>query len=161
MPDLPIDTLFIVGLLLASFVGKLLEGRKKSRKPAEEHPKQKSSQDYSIDTEEKKTLSDILRETFGEVIEQATPKEYSSNDSRGDNVTEPKANTRSTAVTNAKPIRKSKPTPSTENEACQKTGKSTLTWIKNEAFASKSSVRKAFLLKEILDQPPGLRRSSF
>ena len=105
MPDLPIDTLFIVGLLLASFVGKLLEGRKKSRKPTKEHPKQKSYQDDSIDTEEKKTLSDILRETFGEVIEQATPKEYSSNDSRGDNVAEPKAITRSTAVTNAKPIR--------------------------------------------------------
>jgi hypothetical protein len=161
MPDLPIDTLFIVGLLLASFVGKLLEGRKKSRKPTAEHPKQKSYQDDSIDTEGKKTLSDILRETFGEVIEQATPKEYSSNDSKGDNSGESKANLQRTVVKNAKPIRKSKPTPSTESEDCQKTGKSTLTWIKNEAFASKSSVRKAFLLKEILDQPPGLRRSSF
>ena len=31
MPDLPIDTLFIVGLLIASFVGKLLEGRSKNK----------------------------------------------------------------------------------------------------------------------------------
>ena len=161
MPDLPIDTLFIVGLLLASFVGKLLEGRKKSRKPGEGHTKHKPPRDDSIDTEGKKTLSDILRETFGEVIEQATPKEYSSKDTRGDNVGEPKANLQPTAITNAKPVRKSTPTPSIENEGCQKTGKSTLTWIKNEAFASKSSVRKAFLVKEILDQPPGLRRSSF
>ena len=34
MPDLPIDTLFIVGLLLASFIGKLMEGKAKRRKEA-------------------------------------------------------------------------------------------------------------------------------
>ena len=34
MPDIPLDTLFIVGLLLASFVGKLMEGRAKNNKRA-------------------------------------------------------------------------------------------------------------------------------
>jgi len=29
MPDLPLDTLFIVGLLVASFVGKIIEAKAK------------------------------------------------------------------------------------------------------------------------------------
>ena len=32
MPDIPLDTLFIVGLLLASFIGKLMEGKARNKK---------------------------------------------------------------------------------------------------------------------------------
>ena len=30
-------------------------------------------------------------------------------------------------------------------------------WLKKEALGSKTSLRRSFLVKEVLDQPPGLR----
>ena len=67
MPDIPLDTLFIVGLLLASFVGKLMEGRAKNNKRAPMSKPQSESD--GRENSENKDLGDILRETFGEVIE--------------------------------------------------------------------------------------------
>ena len=66
MPDLPIDTLFIVGLLIASFVGKLLEGRSKNKNTTTKSQKTSKKKGETV---EEKNLGDILRETFGEAIE--------------------------------------------------------------------------------------------
>ena len=79
MPDLPLDTLFIVGLLIASFVGKMLEGRKKKEKerntsvPRDRPFKQKPVTDYK-EVAGEKGLGDLLKEAFGEAIEPIPPR---------------------------------------------------------------------------------------
>ena len=56
MPDLPIDTLFIVGLLIASFVGKILEGKankskqgKKSKRPNAEKQRSETKNERPVE----------------------------------------------------------------------------------------------------------------
>jgi len=72
MPEIPLDTLFIVGLLIASFVGKILEGKAKKKKevskPKRTHPPREDSAPEGSDSEEK-GLGELLREAFGEAIE--------------------------------------------------------------------------------------------
>lgn len=157
MPDLPIDTLFIIGLLLASFVGKLLEGRAKSKKHPSNEERDLLSEKEIKDTEGKKNLGDILRETFGEVIEPI-PAQYTRDDNKEQKYSKRKSNLTSRSLDNPKIQTKNSLASESEKVAFSVVEKSTRDWLKEEAFASNRSVRKAFLIKEILDQPPGLRR---
>lgn len=155
MPDLPIDTLFIVGLLLASFIGKLMEGKAKRRKEAPaKRPEKNNENDW--EPSDKKELGDILKEAFGEVIQQPlTPKVPKVESPVGYDDIDKKANNAKKAETEKKPV-KTNLYKSTGHTSSIST-KNTRDWLKNEALGSPKSLRRAFLVKEVLNQPPGLR----
>ena len=155
MPDLPIDTLFIVGLLIASFVGKLLEGRAKKKNT---NTKTQNSSRRGSETVQEKNLGDILRETFGEAIEPLSEKK--SDLKRVDNQKEiplPNLQKHSTRNSNMDVVPAEEISQRNE-ELHADNAISTRHWLKYEALSSPKSLRRAFLVKEVLDQPPGLRR---
>lgn len=161
MPDIPLDTLFIVGLLLASFVGKLMEGRAKNKKKRP-LPEPRSSHQDSGDGSEEKNLSDILRETFGEVIEPIHENRVPF-EAREDEIVEDPH--RKNALTKIKKPHLWNPEQeislSAEKDCNTDIHRSNRDWLRKKALHSKKSLRRAFLLKEVLDQPPGMRRSVF
>ena len=80
MPDLPLDTLFIVGLLIASFVGKFFQ-----KKSGDESPSNNKPIGSPENKEKTPTLRDVLREAWDkanqpEVLEpeftESTPNPY-------------------------------------------------------------------------------------
>ena len=155
MPDLPLDTLFIVGLLLASFVGKILEGRskktKEEKKPQKAPPEKHTSRDR---TPEGKGLGELLREAFGEVVE---PVHEESRSSYQEPITEEAA---PAVFQPSKP--KSTPVHSSfPQKDNRETYQTTRKWLRVGGLASKKSLRRAFVVKEILDQPVGLRKTLF
>ena len=155
MPDLPIDTLFIVGLLIASFVGKLLEGRAKKKNT---NTKTQNSSRRGSKTVEEKNLGDILRETFREAIEPLT--EEKSDLKRVENqekIPPPNLHKNSTRNSNMDVV-PAEEISQTDEELHADNAISTRHWLKYEALSSPKSLRRAFLVKEVLDQPPGLRR---
>ena len=155
MPDLPIDTLFIVGLLLASFIGKLMEGKAKKRKEVPTDQTERNRDDTLGPTEEK-NLGDILREAFGEVIQEPSPPVVTEIDSNLDYAVSEKSDNLSHKAKIELKEEKPKPTKSAiYNSAISQNN--TRQWLKKEALGSKVSLRRSFLVKEVLDQPPGLR----
>ena len=155
MPDLPIDTLFIVGLLIASFVGKLLEGRAKKKNT---NTKTQNSSRRGSETVQEKNLGDILRETFGEAIEPLSEKK--SDLKQVDNQKEiPRANLQKHSTRNSNmDVVPAEEISQRDEELHADNAISTRHWLKYEALSSPKSLRRAFLVKEVLDQPPGLRR---
>ena len=164
MPDLPIDTLFIVGLLIASFVGKMLEGRKKKERerkkgtPRERPFNQEPVSDYEDDADEK-GLGDLLKEAFGETIEpipvRTNTKETSEKTAREHdyNLAEPLPLPSQTLE---------RVTPDKSWDVLERVDRNeTRNWLKNEGLGSSQSLRRSFLVKVLLDKPPGLKRSGF
>jgi hypothetical protein len=155
MPDLPIDTLFIVGLLLASFIGKLMEGKAKKRKEVPTDQMEKN-RDETLGPVRGKNLGDILRETFGEVIQETSPPVVAEIDSNLDYAVSEKSDNHSHKAKIEVKGESPKPSKSTiYNSAIS--SNNTRQWLKKEALGSKISLRRSFLVKEVLDQPPGLR----
>ena len=160
MPDLPIDTLFIVGLLIASFVGKMLEGRKKKERerkkgtPRERPFNQEPVSDYEDDADEK-GLGDLLNEAFGETIEPIPVR------------TNAKETTREHDYNLAEPLplpsqTLERVTPDKSWDVLERVDRNeTRNWLKNEGLGSSQSLRRSFLVKVLLDKPPGLKRSGF
>jgi len=155
MPDLPIDTLFIVGLLLASFIGKLMEGKAKKRKEAPTD-QAKRNREEALGPTRGKNLRDILRETFGEVIQEPSPPVVAKNDSNLDYAVSEKSDNLSHKAKLKVKEEKPKPSKPTSYKSAISSN-NTRQWLKNEALGSKISLRRSFLVKEVLDQPPGLR----
>ena len=164
MPDLPIDTLFIVGLLIASFVGKMLEGRKKKERernkgtPRERPFNQEPVSDYE-DAADEKGLGDLLKEAFGETIEpipvRTNAKETSEETTREHdyNLAEPLPLPSQTLE---------RVTPDKSWDVLERVDRNeTRNWLKNEGLGSSQSLRRSFLVKVLLDKPPGLKRSTF
>jgi len=160
MPEIPLDTLFIVGLLLASFVGKILEGKAKKKKevskPKRPHPPREDSLPEALGPKDK-GLGELLREAFGEVIEpvhEEAPFEAKlpeKEPARLPNLTT-QAKPSSAIQANKTAAKKAS---SVEQEF------SARKWLRTEALGSTRSLRRSFLVKEVLDQPVGLRRTFF
>jgi len=155
VPDLPLDTLFIVGLLLASFIGKILEGRSKKTKDPSSPQKVPTGKSKPTDgTSEEKGLGELLREAFGEVVEPIHKESRSS-------YKEPIKEEADPLVVQPS---KSKPAPvlsSFPQKDNRETDQTIRKWLRVEGLASKKSLRRAFVVKEILDQPVGLRKTLF
>jgi len=164
MPDLPFDTLFIVGLLIASFVGKILEGRKKKEQernksaPRDRPFKQEPVTDYK-EVADEKGLGDFLKEAFGETIEpipvRTNAKETSEETTREHdyNLAEPLPLPSQTLE---------RVTPDKSWDVLERVDRNeTRNWLKNEGLGSSQSLRRSFLVKVLLDKPPGLKRSGF
>ena len=164
MPDLPIDTLFIVGLLIASFVGKILEGRKKKEKernksaPRDRPFKQKPVTDYK-EVAGEKGLGDLLKEAFGEAIEPIPPRADSKNSNK-EVPQQPDYNLDETIPLSSQTLKRVIPEKSWDVDKRVERNE-TRKWLKNEGLGSPQSLRRSFLVKVLLDKPPGLKRSSF
>src|SRR6056300_1405552 len=158
MPDLPLDTLFIVGLLIASFVGKFFQ-----KKSGDESP----SNNISIGTPENKektpTLRDVLREAwdkanqpkvlepeFTESTPPPLPFEYEE-----ESINEDEEIRSEKIVPEVLPQMENKVQLGFSTAKNRNQGRHN--WTKKELFSNRNSLKRAFLLKEILDKPKSLR----
>ena len=160
MPENPLDTLFIVGLLIASFVGKILEGKAKKKKevskPKRTHPPREDSAPEVSDSEEK-GLGELLREAFGEVIEpvhEETAYEANLPENEPARLPDLTARINPPLATQANKTAAKKAVSVEQEFSARK-------WLRTEALGSTRSLRRSFLVKEVLDQPVGLRRTFF
>jgi len=148
MPDIPLDTLLIIGLVIASFIGKLTQkkasipqaGNKDSDSTQEDPPRDSAS------------LEDVLKEAW---------KNF--NDSSDEPINEPITKTpaplpRKKELLKKKVLEKKEPIFSYDYDSSA-TG--TFLTVTRDLKNSNKSLRKAFLLKEILDQPVSIKKTSF
>ena len=155
MPDIPIDTLFIVGLLIASFVGKLLEGRVKRKKesPIDSLPKPNQTE---RDLTDGKNLGDLLRDAFSELVEPNLNEDTLVKNKR-DSISNVKESTElDKANTIARPLNLTKKNRELHVPVHKGTLKNSKFWLRNEGVKSNQNLRRAFLVKEVLGKPPGL-----
>tara|TARA_B100000902_G_scaffold344948_1_gene350654 strand:- start:14 stop:493 length:480 start_codon:yes stop_codon:yes gene_type:complete len=156
MPDINLDSLFIVGLILASLVGKIF----KKKEPAEkEIPIQKEDSSES--------LEDVLKEAWQKVTnpneefsEGSPPLNYDSE------LEEIAVKTEEVPATVPIPevidttIQNSGMDSDTEGfwHTSEKKGNSHQGESYRKMLSSKSSLKHAFVLKEILGEPVSIRR---
>ena len=158
MPDLPLDTLFIVGLLIASFVGKFFQ-----KKSGDESPSDNKPIGSSQNREKTPTLRDVLREAWDkanqpEVLEpeftESTPPplpfEYEE-----EGINEDEEIRSEKIVPEVLPQMENKVQLGFSTANNRNQGRHN--WIKKELFSNRNSLKRAFLLKEILDKPKSLR----
>lgn len=155
MPDLPLDTLFIVGLLVASFVGKIIEAKAKKTKldtPNQSKP-QKVDRKSTLPVPNKKEWDDLFSETFGEKVEENDQDNLSSAYSAEEKI----VLTNSSTLKNRKALSSSLDAKDFE-QTIQITTKK---WLKTDALSSSKALKRAFIVKEVIDQPVGLRKNFF
>lgn len=155
MPDLPLDTLFIVGLLVASFVGKIIEAKAKKTKldtPNQSKP-QKVDRKSTLPVPNKKEWDDLYSETFGEKVEENDQDNLSSAYSAEEKI----VLTNSSILKNRKALSSSLDAKDFE-QTIQITTKK---WLKTDALSSSKALKRAFIVKEVIDQPVGLRKNFF
>ena len=153
MPDLPLDTLFIVGLLVASFVGKIIEAKAKKTKldtPNQSKP-QKVDRKSTLPVPNKKEWDDLYSETFGEKVEENDQDNLSSAYSAEEKI----VLTNSSTLKNRKALSSSLDAKDFE-QTIQITTKK---WLKTDALSSSKALKRAFIVKEVIDQPVGLRKN--
>jgi len=148
MPDIPIDTLLIIGLVIASFIGKLTQ--KKSSIPQAGNKDTDSTQEDP--PRDSASLEDVLKEAW---------KNF--NDSSDEPINEPITKTpaplpRKKELLKKKVLEKKEPIFSYDYDSSA-TG--TFLTVTRDLKNSNKSLRKAFLLKEILDQPVSIKKTSF
>ena len=147
MPDLPIDTLIIFGLILASLIGRIFQ-KKENSDSSEPAPQ-------DAPTTEGASLEDILRKAWPgqeeveeEVWEEEVPLQFQEREQMEVPALVPKESPPGTLENLDKPenlVTK----PQKEN------------WLIDELGSSKGSLRRAFVLKEVLDKPVSLRSTHY
>lgn len=154
MPDIPIDTLFIVGLLIASFVGKFIQ-KKPEKTPASEKPTP-----LNPDTGNKNpSLTEVLKEAWERANqpEVPLPEVNAPSVSLEENepvvdynkpITNEKDSSRPTSYQKVERVRTETPVTN---------GLIGHSWIKNDLLSNRNSLKRAVVLKEILDKPKSLR----
>ncbi len=156
MPD--IDTLFIIGLVIASIIGNL--SKKKGKQPVKKNkvPGNKTEPDQNP------TLEDVLKEAWANFKK---PQETTKTDTQQEEpiipVSLPKERVqekvrKSFKDEKAAPFLQSKELPKKDYQLTKEKVK--FPSIKSDLFSNKASLKKAFVLKEILDQPVSMRKSS-
>jgi len=148
MPDIPLDTLLIIGLVIASFIGKLTQ-KKASIPQAGNKDTDSTQEDPPRDSA---SLEDVLKEAW---------KNF--NDSSDEPINEPITKTpaplpRKKELLKKKVLEKKEPIFSYDYDSSA-TG--TFLTVTRDLKNSNKSLRKAFLLKEILDQPVSIKKTSF
>ena len=146
MPDLPIDTLVVVGLILASLIGRIFH----KKETPEAKPQGASPEDSPMD--EENSLEEMLRKAWPgeEQLEQeALVGELQSQAEESPQAVVP-------AIPEEPPSRV--PVPAREENQTVKPQKRN--WVRHELGSSRDSLKKAFVLKEVLDKPVSLRSHS-
>ena len=154
MPDIPLDTLLIIGLVIASFIGKLTQ-KKASIPQAGNKDTDSTQEDPPRDSA---SLEDVLKEAW---------KNF--NDSSDEPITEtPSPFPRKKELLKKKVLEKKEPQSSyriikepTFSYDYDSSAAGTFLTVTGDLKNSNKSLRKAFLLKEILDQPVSIKKTSF
>ena len=156
MPDINLDSLFIVGLILASLLGKIF----KKKEPAEkEKPIQKE--------ESSETLEDVLKEAWQKVTnpreefsEGPPPLNYDSELPESTVTTEEVADTVPIPAVIDTMVQTS--VKDSDLKGFWHTSTNKIDSRQGESYrkmlSSKSSLKHAFVLKEILGEPVSIRR---
>ena len=156
MPD--IDTLFIIGLVIASIIGNL------SKKKGKQAEKKNKVPGKKMEADQNPTLEDVLKEAWANFKK---PQEITQTDSLQEEAVIP-ASLEQERV--QEKVRKSfkhektslhsgtKELPQNHYQLVEEKGK--FPTIKSDLFSNKATLKKAFVLKEILDQPVSMRKSS-
>ena len=152
MPDINLDTLFIVGLILASLIGKFF----KKKEPTD-------SSETSADSET--SLESVLKDAWQKATQSSTKQKETPlplPDSNLSSAKTIKVDRPPALVTTStiKPVIESTPMDSisdtTWNTPEQDVkSKNSITY--KELLSSKASLKQAFILREILDQPVSIR----
>ena len=132
-----------------------MEGKAKKRKEVPTDQTERSREETSGPIRGK-NLGDILRETFGEVIQETSPPVVAESDSNLDFAVSEKSDD----LSHKEKIEVKDQRPKLSNSVIYNSAtasNNTRQWLKKEALGSKISLRRSFLVKEVLDQPPGLR----
>jgi len=156
MPD--IDTLFIIGLVIASIIGNL--SKKKGKQPG----RKDKVPGKKMEPDQNPTLEDVLKEAWANFKK---PQEITKTDTQQ---VEPIIPVSLPQERVQEKVRKSyknentslhsqtKELPKSHYQLVEQKGK--FPTIKSDLFSNKASLKKAFVLKEILDQPVSMRKSS-
>ena len=156
MPD--IDTLFIIGLVIASIIGNL--SKKKGKQPA----KKNKVPGNKMEPDQNPTLEDVLKEAWANFKK---PQEIAKTETQQEEPIIPvslpqervqKKVRKSFKDEKAAPFLRTKELPKKDYHMVKERVK--FPTIKNDLFNNKASLKKAFILKEILEQPVSIRKSS-
>ena len=160
MPDIPIDTLVIIGLVIASFVGKFFQ-----KKSEESSAPKKSPKGTSNTGEKSPTLRDVLKEAWEranqpEIVKPELTEPSPSHSYSELEETETKDIIEIPAQENlpqSVALKKAESEPTNSSERRSESGHS---WVKRELLSDSNSLKRAFVLKEILDKPKSLKSLS-
>ena len=157
MPD--IDTLFIIGLVIASIIGNL--SKKKGKQPV----KKDKVPGKKVEPDQNPTLEDVLKEVWANFKK---PEEISKTDAQETEPVIPPVSLPQERMQEkekkgfkdeiALPYSRTKELPKKDYQLVKEKVK--FPTIKSDLFSNKASLKKAFILKEILDQPVSMRKSS-
>lgn len=156
MPD--IDTLFIIGLVIASIIGNL--SKKKGKQPG----RKDKVPGKKMEPDQNPTLEDVLKEAWANFKK---PQEITKTNTQQVEpiipVSLPQERVEEKVRKSFKNEKKSlhsrtKELPKNHYQLVEQKGK--FPTIKSDLFSNKASLKKAFVLKEILDQPVSMRKSS-
>lgn len=158
MPD--IDTLFIIGLVIASIIGNL------SKKKGKQTVKKDRVPDKKIEPNQNPTLEDVFKEVWDNFKK---PPESTNNAPVEQERSLPVSLPQEMVQEEEKKTAEVKRIPqhlldaefSSKHSLKEMEEKSKFPTIKRDLFSSKASLKKAFVFKEILDQPVSMRKSSF
>ncbi len=156
MPD--IDTLFIIGLVIASIIGNL--SKKKGKQPG----RKDKVPGKKMEPNQNPTLEDVLKEAWANFKK---PQEITKTDTQQVEAIIPvslpqervKEKVRKSFKNEKTSLHsRTKELPNNHYQLMEEKGK--FPTIKSDLFSTKASLKKAFVLKEILDQPVSMRKSS-
>jgi hypothetical protein len=156
MPD--IDTLFIIGLVIASIIGNL--SKKKGKQPG----RKDKVPGKKMETNQNPTLEDVLKEAWANFKK---PQEITKTDTQQVEAIIPVSLPQERVEEKVRKSFKNEKTslhsrtkelPNNHYQLMEEKGK--FPTIKSDLFSTKASLKKAFVLKEILDQPVSMRKSS-
>lgn len=156
MPD--IDTLFIIGLVIASIIGNL--SKKKGKQPG----RKDKVPGKKMEPDQNPSLEDVLKEAWANFKK---PQEITKTESQEKKpimpVSLPQEKLQKKVKKNFKdekvPLHSRSKEPS-KNHYQLVEEKSKFPTIKSDLFSNKESLKKAIVLKEVLDQPVSMRKSS-
>jgi hypothetical protein len=156
MPD--IDTLFIIGLVIASIIGNL--SKKKGKQPG----RKDKVPGKKMEPNQNPTLEDVLKEAWANFKK---PQEITKTDTQQVEAIIPVSLPQERVEEKVRKSFKNEKTslhsrtkelPNNHYQLMEEKGK--FPTIKSDLFSTKASLKKAFVLKEILDQPVSMRKSS-
>ena len=158
MPDIPLDTLLIIGLVIASFIGKITQ--KKAPIPQKGNNNTNSTQEET--TRDSANLEDVLKKAWKNFNDTSDePKEEIISESPALlPIKQQHFKKKTLEPPPPKAFYKIQKEPNfSYDQEVKDTG--TFSTITQDLKNSNKSLRKAFLLKEILDQPTSIKKTTF
>lgn len=131
---------------------RLRQKKTKLDTPNQSKP-QKVDRKSTLPVPKKKEWDDLYSETFGEIVEENDQDNLSSAYSAEEKI----VLTNSSTLKNRKALSSSLDAKDFE-QTIQITTKK---WLKTDALSSSKALKRAFIVKEVIDQPVGLRKNFF